>query len=81
MKEYCNHCAPKFGTTNSFIGITKLGKFAHVVCAGCGVTYVNHLGECQKCNYRKKFNYESLAIWIFLVLVSIIACSILYISY
>lgn len=52
MDEYCNHCAEKHGMNNSFIGLVQSGKTANVYCKGCGITHVNHLGECLKCKYK-----------------------------
>ena len=49
MDEYCNHCAQKHGATNNFVGLARYGQTAHVYCKGCGITHVNHLGECLKC--------------------------------
>ena len=49
MDEYCNHCAQKHGMRNSFIGLVQYGHTANVYCKGCGITHVNHLGECLKC--------------------------------
>ena len=78
MNEYCNHCAPKFSSTNSFVGITKFGKLAHVVCSGCGVTYVNHLGECQKCNYHKKSSHRNLRILLLMLSLALLAFVTIY---
>ena len=55
MEEYCNHCAQKHGMQNSFVGLAPQGKTANVFCKGCGITHVNHLGECLKCKYKSSF--------------------------
>ena len=46
MSEFCLQCAKKHHTPNGFIGECKAGYFATVICEGCGVIQVNHLGEC-----------------------------------
>ena len=53
MAEFCRQCSMEmFGTDfGDFFDMsteedTKEGTFPLVVCEGCGVVQVNHLGEC-----------------------------------
>lgn len=67
LDEYCDHCAKKKGLQHSsFKHLCKVGASAHVMCKGCGLTTVDHLGRCLKCerpqNYVFKFCVIALII-------------------
>lgn len=54
MADYCKQCAEEIGfsdTDDLAYLVTedqaKSGLFANVTCEDCGVTIVNHKGECM----------------------------------
>ena len=56
MAEFCNQCAAP-DEQGDLEGLqsemeTKHELYTRVICEGCGVTYVDHLGNCKSdlCN-------------------------------
>lgn len=53
MADFCKQCSlTNFGQDfHDLEGLsterqTKEGMYAHVICEGCGMTYVDHTGTC-----------------------------------
>ena len=76
LNEYCDHCAKKHNTANSFIGLAKPGTYAQVLCKGCGITEVDQYGSCLKC---AKKSYESHKIVAYVSLTIAFVALMLYI--
>lgn len=53
MSEYCAQCAKTYNMKNGFINECKPNFLAIVMCEGCGVTQVNHRGECVSADCGK----------------------------
>jgi uncharacterized membrane protein YgcG len=48
MADFCRQCSiEEFGQDfGDLAGLVSPGSAGRVICEGCGITYVNHLGEC-----------------------------------
>lgn len=71
LDEFCDHCAKKNGTSNSFVGLAKQGAVAKVICKGCGIITVDHQGRCLKCKPKMNKKYP-LMIGTLLIMMSLI---------
>ena len=49
MSEFCQQCAPTVDAEHpldELAGLCKEGELTHVICEGCGWTYVDETGTC-----------------------------------